>query len=529
MVSWLVIIFLSGVSGFLLVISFPDFGKYIFAFIALVPVLVIWGRAGFWKAFLSGYIMAAVFFGVIFYWAADLGIHVWIALTLFQGVYFALWAGLVSWCCRGQGISKDFKTMIFLLVSWVFIECIRNSGPLGLGWGGLGYSQAPDLPLIQSASVLGYYWVGIIVLGVNVVIAAYIDRLRRDMASSFAADWKELELKGTGNIILRGFIGPFTSKVSGCSLPLFTVLVISALIFSLAYGFGRLKQAPEGPGFRAAVLQMNVGMYRPWGMVYLEEARKNLLHLMELAMKTSPDIVILPETTLPASMEKGDPIEMEFRGLAVKNAVYVLFGIPRRIGDVFKNAAVLMSPQGEIKGEYHKIHLVPFGEYLPFEKQLRKYPVFDRVQDFVPGNEEVLFDFPGGKFGVLICFESNFASVARAKARMGANFLVVVTNDSWFGLSSAAANHIGWDVFRAVETGLPLIQSGNSGISAIIDSRGRIQQETTLARLDMISGTIYPSDKRTIYTGTGDIVMPASVMAFLILCGIRFLKEKKSG
>ncbi|MCD6309761.1 MAG: apolipoprotein N-acyltransferase, partial [Candidatus Eremiobacteraeota bacterium] len=393
LIPWIILFILSVISGFLLVLAFPDFGKYLYAFIALSPVLWLWGRSRFGKAFISGYIVALIFYGVLFYWAIELGVHVWIAIILFQGVYLAIWAGIISWYSGGHGLGQNIKTMIFPLLSWIAIEWARTSGPLGLCWGSIGYSQSPNLPIIQSASLFGYYWVASLVLVFNIIIAIYFDRVKKDMISSFGIDWKEIEHRGNFFLILRGLVAPFIPKTGRNAFPLLVLVYLIVLIFSLVFGFRQLAQPPGEDGIKTALVQVNVGMYRPWNNNYLDKSKDNLYELMDEAMSYSPELVIFPETTLPTNLPVGDPLEKKFLDLARKNKIYLLFGIPRVIDHTYRNAAIFISPEGKIINEYHKLHLVPFGEYLPLEKYLRRFSVFDRVQDFTPGEEEVIFDY----------------------------------------------------------------------------------------------------------------------------------------
>jgi apolipoprotein N-acyltransferase len=168
------------------------------------------------------------------------------------------------------------------------------------------------------------------------------------------------------------------------------------------------------------------------------------------------------------------------------------------------NSAYLASPAGIILGRYDKIHLVPFGEYVPLA-DLLSLGSFGEVGDFRPGKEYSLFSLPQGKFGIIICFEIIFPDLCRRFVNRGANFLVTITNDAWFGRTSAPYQHFSIATFRAVENRVFIARAANTGITGIIDPKGKIMKQGGIFKEEAMNGMIRLSSRKTFYTLYGDI------------------------
>ena len=173
---------------------------------------------------------------------------------------------------------------------------------------------------------------------------------------------------------------------------------------------------------------------------------------------------------------------------------------------VHYNSAYLVSPSGELVGKYDKIHLVPFGEYVPMQHLLFFIgSLGEGIGDFKPGKEIFNFSLPQGEFGVLICFEIIFPDLCRRFVKEGANFLVTITNDAWFGRTSAPYQHFSMATFRAVENRVFVARAANTGITGFIDPTGKILKEGRIFTQEAMTGTIRLSDLRTFYTLYGNI------------------------
>jgi apolipoprotein N-acyltransferase len=199
----------------------------------------------------------------------------------------------------------------------------------------------------------------------------------------------------------------------------------------------------------------------------------------------------------------------QVRQLADRLRMAVFTGTPLydpRTRDIY-NGAVLVEPQIGITQYYRKIHLVPFGEHIPFDQYV---PLFKKIDvgggDYAPGSDYTVFAYKEASFGCLICFESIFTDISRTMVNRGARFLVNITNDGWFGTISGPQQHNDMAIARAVENGVPLVRSANTGISMIVDRYGRIQHERGLFQEGHIVDHIYITAERTLYTTFGDIL-----------------------
>jgi apolipoprotein N-acyltransferase len=238
----------------------------------------------------------------------------------------------------------------------------------------------------------------------------------------------------------------------------------------------------------------------------------------------SPDLIVWPETAVPFFFQDGPPLAKTIFSLVKESKAALIFGSPayRRDGQHLRyyNRAYLLRPDTKTIQYYDKVHLVPFGEYVPLKSLFgfinRLVPA---AGDFASGNRIAPLALKNASAGILICFEAIFPEIARAMVRKGADVLVNLTNDAWFGASSAPYQHLSMSVFRAVENRRPLIRAANTGFSAIIDSRGRIMDRTDLFEEETLRATLCLIDRNlTFYTRFGDIF--AYVAIIMALAGI---------
>jgi apolipoprotein N-acyltransferase len=212
--------------------------------------------------------------------------------------------------------------------------------------------------------------------------------------------------------------------------------------------------------------------------------------LTRQAFKEHPDIIIWPETTILTYLTKDQNFLPKIKRLAIEGKAYLIIGTPHydEKGTIY-NSAIVFSPQGEMVSRYDKQKLVPFGEYLPFRPLF--YPILKSTNlfydDFVPGSKSTLLAVGKYKIGCMICFESTFTNIAKDLTKKGADFLLTITNDSWFEGSSALEDHLSAGVFRAVENRKYFIQVANSGNSAIIDPHGRILARTNEGQVGVLT------------------------------------------
>jgi apolipoprotein N-acyltransferase len=515
---------LAGASGLFLPLSFPKSDLGLLAWIALVPLH--WALDGksktqaFWIGWLSGTIaftgmMAWVVTVMNTYGKVPLVISYGILLLL--AIYLGLYVGLYS------AGAVWFRTLIpryglfTVPCLWVSLELIRTYLLSGLPWGLLGYSQYRQIEVIQIADHMGVYGVSFLIVLVNVALAEFLSWLMP---------------------LFRGF--------RPAKLP-WELVAMAALLVTLSweYGLATLSGAPSSDIPRSSisvgVVQPNVDQAVKWDTAYREETLARFDRLTE-QLGRATDLVIWPEAATPFVFEREPVYQLQLVALANRAQAPILFGSPavRFYPDrrpYLLNSAYLLSPDGQLLGRYDKQHLVPFGEYIPFKSSLLFFldKLVEGIGDFEAGTgPTVLTLTPKPRssaagmagtplrpinFGVAICYEVIFPNLVRQFAANGAEFLVTVTNDAWFGSSSAPSQHFSMVVFRSVENHLGFARSANTGISGFIDPFGRIVEATPIFTEQAIKATMQVWRPRTFYSRHGDVFAYGCV----IICALLFL------
>jgi len=259
------------------------------------------------------------------------------------------------------------------------------------------------------------------------------------------------------------------------------------------------------------------------------------LALASQAIDHDPDLIVMPETALPFYFFYEKELTDMVRRRARETGVFYLAGAPFFQQDMerahFYNSAFLINPDGEVMGRYDKTHLVPFGEYVPFGEFL---PFIEKlvagVGDFSPGKADHVIYMNGCGLGVQICYEIIFPDICRRMVKNGADIVINITNDAWYGRTGAPYQHFSMTVFRAVENRRSLVRSANTGISGFIDPAGRIRESTGLF-VDAVQVYRVPvKSGQTFYTGKGDLFAKSCAMLLLfVLCqryAIKYVPEK---
>jgi apolipoprotein N-acyltransferase len=515
---------LAGASGLFLPLSFPKSDLGLLAWIALVPLH--WALDGkskaqaFWIGWLSGTIaftgmMAWVVTVMNTYGKVPLVISYGILLLL--AIYLGLYVGLYS------AGAVWFRTLIpryglfTVPCLWVSLELIRTYVLSGLPWGLLGYSQYRQIEVIQIADHMGVYGVSFLIVLVNVTLAEFLSWLMP---------------------MLRGF--------RPAKLP-WELVALAALLVTLSweYGLVTLSGAPTSDIPRSSisvgVVQPNVDQAVKWDTAHREETLARFDRLTEKFGRAT-DLVIWPEAATPFIFEREPVYQLQLIALANRAQAPILFGSPalRFYPDrrpYLLNSAYLLSPDGHLLGRYDKQHLVPFGEYIPFKSSLLFFldKLVEGIGDFEAGTGPTVLTLTPKpqsaaagvaettprpvEFGVAICYEVIFPNLVRQFAANGAEFLVTVTNDAWFGSSSAASQHFSMVVFRSVENHLAFARSANTGISGFIDPFGRIVEATPIFTEQTIKATMQVWRPYTFYSRYGDVFAYGCV----IICALLFL------
>jgi len=490
---------LSALSGALLALSFPRFDWAPLAWFALVPLFFAIHSLPPRRAALNGGVAGLVFYLIGLSWVTrtliDYG-HIapavsWLILMLLVA-YLSCFIAL--FCYLTRRLCQDSPVFFFLLapVLWTGLEYLRSShGTFGFSWLGLGYSQYASLPFVQIADITGVFGVTALIVLVN--------------AGLFVVSHPAMQRRpGFGR--LRWGVAAAT---------------IGFMAASWGYGFLVLNTAKvESPALKIGLVQGNIPQQMKWDPQYRDEVMQRYLNLSIKARAAGPlDLMVWPEAVTPFYFELDAPGTEQVRGLVQATGVPLLFGSPAMADDpgllpfsgrgrrVLYNSAYFLDAAGQTQGRYDKIHLVPFGEFVPFRRVLffvEKLVV--GIGDFGRGDSYDVFEVNGQPFGVSICYEITFPDLVRQPVKDGARFLVNITNDAWFGKSAASYQHIAMAALRAVENRVPVVRAANTGITGLIDPTGRIRQATELFVEDVVTGQITPrAGAPTFYSSHGDI------------------------
>lgn len=505
-------VFLAIVSGLVLVTAFPPFGLGFLAWFALVPLLLsLEGQSGR-RGFLLGLASGVAFFLGSVYWVVHsmsnyggvpvvTSIAVMLLLVLYLGLF---WGAFGLFSTLTAGIDRTARLML-LPAFWVALEYARGNLFTGFPWVLIGYTQSDYLPLIQVADTTGVWGVSFAVVASNTAL-------------SFIA-------------------GHLIRKERG-RLPLVPAAIAALLVASItSYGFIRMKavesEVARWSGMRVGVAQGSIDQGLKWDGRYQEETLDIYTGLTEKASGRFAKLVIWPETAIPFYYEP-EKIEEGLVGeLARKTGSFILTGSPSytynpATNEVrYFNSAFLINSAGETVGKYDKFHLVPFGEYVPLRGILPFGKLTAGIGDFTEGPGPLPIAFEGGGIGTLVCFESIFPEIARGHVRNGATMLANITNDAWFGYTSAPYQHFQMSVFRAVENRTFLVRAANTGISAVIDPNGRIRERTGLFERTVITGDVrLRQGGLTFYTSYGDLFAWGSTIITGVFIGTRLMTPR---
>jgi apolipoprotein N-acyltransferase len=300
------------------------------------------------------------------------------------------------------------------------------------------------------------------------------------------------------------------------------VLLLVAL--DLGYGAFRLSEdkASEPPSLRVGVVQANIPQDMKWDARFRQETINRYKRLTHDLNSQSVAVVVWPEAAMPFLFEEDRAFRQQVVESVRADRVPLLFGSPASttINNRLRmfNSAYLLSADGQVMGRYDKMHLVPFGEYVPLSTLLSFVDkMVEGIGDFLPGRDYTLFQLPEAKFGTVICFEVIFPDLVRRFVKEGAQWMTTITNDAWFGDSSAPYQHFSMVVFRAVENRVPFARAANTGVSGFIDRTGRIQTAGPIFVEAALADTLRLRTQTTFYTRTGDVFAYACVIITLLM------------
>lgn len=496
-------------SGLLIALSFPAPGLSFLAWVALIPLLIALEGSTTRTAFRVGCTCGVTSYAIILYWLnivftryGHLPWLVSIAAYLLLVFWLAMFYGLSTGVAR-LGEGAGIKAAFTLPVAWVAFDFIRSFLFSGFAWAMLGHSQFRTLPLIQIADLGGVYGITLLIVLANIVLYRALRAISR----------------------------------AGVRYPVKSALVLLVLLVAtLFYGFSQLQKkevyASQKP-LRVALIQANIPQDVKWSPDFREKTVDTYERLTREASQGGVDLIVWPESAVPFFFQDEPLPAARIRKLAVDTGAHLLLGSPahelRNGKNTFLNSAFMISPSGETTGRADKLHLVPFGEYVPLGNILTFInKIVVGIGDFAPGERAVILEAGHVKLGVQICYEVIFPELAREYVRAGARVLVAITNDAWFGRSSAPYQHLSIAAFRAIETRTPMVRAANTGITAIVDKNGLISDMTGLFVEGYRTAEIEPGSGQSLYLTIGDA--PAW-LCLLLTAGVVLLawrKQKKT-
>jgi len=481
------------ISGVLYFLAFPSFDVWPLAWVFAVPLLLGVERTTTRQAVLSGLIAGFVAWAGVVYWIAlvmntygGMGLFTAILLLTVLLTYLSIYFGAFSWAASRFGSSRY---AVFILAGiWTGLELFRSYAVFsGFPWALLGHSQLPFTVLAQTAELGGVFLISAIVMCGNVAV---YQALRRRYA-------------------------PLASTV---------ILVAACAVF----GAWRTQAGTfDGVPVNAAAVQANVPQDQKWRPETVNAVLDTYLSLSREALDQGAELVVWPETACTFYLFRHWPPTMRVLELSRGNRVDFLVGSPAYEDELFYNRAYLLR-DAKILGYYDKVHLVPFGEYLPLASLLRNHfkGLTAEVGDFSAGTDlEPIEDI-----GVLICFESIFPALSRELCGKGARLIVNMSNDAWFKTWSTPEQHLQQACFRSIETRRWLVRAVNHGISAVVDPYGRVVQRIGLLEEGMVVQRIARIDEVSFYVRFGPLIPVLwAVLSIIAALTLRRLGDKATG
>jgi apolipoprotein N-acyltransferase len=508
---------LAVVSGLALAAAFPKIDLNLFAWVAFVPLFYAIERQSLRRVFGYAWMQGFVCFIGSLYWVvialhdfasvpSALAVLPMLLLAAIMGVYSAAAIWSSEFIARRLGIAN----LLTIPIAWTALEWVRTYFPIGFPWNLLGYAAYRNIELIQFAEFTGVYGVSALIMFFNVVAYAVI----------FQVYSRRVQMAGLGTLT-------------------------AAMALAVIFGAWRVHQlstaAPQG-SLKVAMVQGDIPQSLKWDPKFLETSFEVYRAQSEAAAQRGADLIVWPEAAAtflfqpndryPAQLADDAAYRQRLLELAARTGEPILFGAPalgvedNRVG--FYNRAYLVSGNGKVEGWYDKIQLVPFGEYVPLRKLLGG--LVNRVVvgfgDMFAGREQTLFEVHGAKLAVLICYESVFPNLTRTAVERGANILMNITNDAWYGKSSAPYQLLAMAAMRSIETKAPMVRVANTGISAVIQSDGTITARTSLFKRGTETEHVYWRSEMTVYTQVGDIFAETCLALTLIALGIALARPR---
>jgi apolipoprotein N-acyltransferase len=457
-------------TGLLGAFCFPPFNQSWLCWIALTPLIVaVWfsgenSRRRWLRNLLLGYVAGIVFFTATLGWLGALGVlyksfflhGLSFLLSIYLALYFAFWAWFIGFL-RPQTFTASWRNLFVAFLAacaWVAHEWTRGWLFSGFGWNGLGVALHAQWPMIQIAEFTGIVGLSFAVAFANIIAVTTPVRLFVEVRTQHMRPHFDL------------------------------VLIMIGIVGLLAFGLNRVGRPSPAKPLRVAAVQAEVPQLEKFDPQFRNQVFEKFQHLSEIALSANPppDLLVWPESSMPDPVSDRDSASYQFvKTFAAKTTTDLLLGTLDFDGNHDYNAALLASNGGERLQIYRKMHLVPFGEYIPLR---HSFPLFAAIAstwvpgDFTAGSEHTVFGLtnPDVRVAPLICFEDTVGDLVRRFVDNGANLLVDITNDGWFLHSSGSQQHLANALFRCVENRRPMVRAANTGVTCFVNEFGRVTQ-----------------------------------------------------
>lgn len=499
-------VLLSVLSGLLLTAGLPKFDWVLCSWVALIPLLAALQGKTARQAVLLGFIDGLTHFLTALYWIrhviyyyGGIPLPLAIAILLLLCCYLAVYPA--AFALAAHRLEPHPGLWVFgLPVIWVTLEWVRAHLLTGFPWANFGYTQTAFRQLVQVADITGVYGVSWLLVLVNTSLVGFFGRYRLKLGLAAAV---------------------------GC------------VALAVGYGHFRLRTIEDLQQWAApwtvAVVQGNIDQAQKWDPLYQQETLNRYRQLSLEAAKHDPppSLIVWPETAVPFFYQLDSRLTLQLNEIIQEIGVPVLFGSPsaRRIEGQASllNSAYVVDAHGLLVGDYAKQHLVPFGEYVPYQRVLFfVHKLVEAAGNFAAGDNPSPITIDGHKVAVLICYEAIFPDLARAAVEHGATCIANITNDAWFGTTSAPYQHKQMAGWRAMEFRVPLIRAANTGVSSIFDATGRSLGSIPLNQDGFLVANIQPLSMKTFYARWGDVFAWACVAAAVaVLCCLEWLQRRK--
>ncbi len=515
-------------SAIFLALIFPPFGVYPLVWVALAPLLMVLDHNSSKRAFMQGWRCGIVFFLLLSYWIVFVTSVGMVLLILYLAVYVALFSWAMVWLRKY--LKLDFiYTAPFV---WCFTEYLRATVMTGFPWDNLGYAFYTDYAILQSVEYIGVSGLSFIAVVANVLIYRTAKKL-----VPLILHWKKQAHAGRSVFL--------------SVLPL--VIFLCGIIALSVWGEYRanwwatqteVNLQNDNDTIDIALIQPNIPQDLKWDDAEREYIVKQFDRLTREAAQAHPDLIIWPESSLPGFFNYDEVSTYLVYSLVKDLQIPMVVGGNRFeiVDDVYYyyNSAYYIEPVSEgdmpvkLAGTYDKMHLVPYGEYIPNKKFLKK--IFPRLESIVPfedfsfGKEMKLFQAGPLQFGVSVCYEDIFPDLIRTISTQGGDFIVNITNDAWYKNSSAPYQHFYMAIYRAVENRISYVRCSNTGVTgyALPDgSVGMFRDDEGSAIFSegymLLHVPKRVTDEPTFYARHGDIVLLVSSIISILLLSISFV------